>query len=96
MMVDRSGGRYDTNDLNLFLKLNPAQIGAEAYRQLQDQGKTSWPAPAKLSQGKTVNIPSRQSGREVVCRLLQPQDGTSKGVLLYFHGGGNVLGHADW
>jgi acetyl esterase/lipase len=72
------------------------EIGAEAYRKLQDEGKTSWPAPAKLEHGKYINIPSRQSGRDIKCRLLQPLDGTSRGVFIYIHGGGHVLGHADW
>jgi acetyl esterase/lipase len=72
------------------------QVGAAKFRALQDEGKTSWPAPAKLDHGEYTSIPSREAGREIKCRVLQPQNGTSKGVFLHFHGGGHVLGHADW
>jgi acetyl esterase/lipase len=74
----------------------PLQIGAEEYRRLQEEGETSWPAPAKLGHAKDIFLPSRESDREIRCRLLQPQDGSSKGVFLYFHGGGYTLGHSDW
>jgi acetyl esterase/lipase len=72
-------------------------MGAEKFRSLQDEGKTSWPAPTfRLDHATYINIPSRENGREINCRLVQPQNLKAEGVFLYSHGGGHVLGHCDW
>lgn len=73
------------------------EMGASAYRALQEEGKTGWPAPPKLERAKDIFLPSREGGREIKCRLLEPLDVVEEtGVFLHIHGGGHVLGHADW
>src|SRR5664279_5675007 len=45
-------------------KLINTQIGTEKFRSLQDQGKTSWPAPTfRHPRGKYITIPSREKDR---------------------------------
>ena len=46
------------------------EIGAAAFRKLQDEGKTNWPAPAKLESAKDIYLPSRDSGRDIKVFLL--------------------------
>ncbi|KUJ16092.1 uncharacterized protein LY89DRAFT_708087 [Mollisia scopiformis] len=73
------------------------EIGAQAYRDLQDGGKTGWPAPTYRSpHGNDIAIPSMEPGRPIKCRLVLPENKKPEGVFLYFHGGGHVLGHCDW
>ncbi|KAE8449134.1 hypothetical protein EG329_008518 [Mollisiaceae sp. DMI_Dod_QoI] len=63
------------------------------------KGETSLPAPKILPQGIEIKIPSRESGRDIPCRLMYPsmrktEDERKKcrGVVMHFHGGGWVLG----
>jgi acetyl esterase/lipase len=73
------------------------QIGAGEFRRLQDEGKTSWPAPTyRAPNGSYLQIPSRESGRNIKCRIVPPPSSKPDGVFLYIHGGGHVLAHCDW
>ena len=75
----------------------PLQIGAGEFRRLQDAGKTAWPAPTyRAPNGSYIQIPSRESGRKIKCRVVPPPSSKPDGVLLKIHGGGNVLCHCDW
>jgi acetyl esterase/lipase len=71
------------------------EIGAAKFRALQDEGKIGWPLRPKLERAKNIFIRSREAGREIKCRLLEPQNKASEGVFLHIHGGGFVLNHAD-
>jgi acetyl esterase/lipase len=62
-------------------------------------GETALPAPKLLPQAIDIKIPSRESGRDVPCRLVYPSSRSSeesrkncKGVAIEIHGGGWVLG----
>ena len=84
-----------------FLKEQPAdhslQIGAGEFRRLQLEGKTSWPAPIyRASNGSYIQVQSRESGREIKCRVVPPPSLKPDGVFYYIHGGGHVLAHCDW
>lgn len=68
------------------------KTGAPEYRQMMRDGKTPFPAPVFLDQAKNFSIPSRDSGRDIPCRYIEPKDGKPKAVFVHFHGGGWVLG----
>lgn len=73
------------------------EIGAQVYRDLQDSGKTGWPAPRfRSAHGTEILIPSRENGRSIKCRVVLPEDKKPEGVFYYIHGGGHVLAHYDW
>ena len=45
-----------------------------------------------LESGKNIQLPSREKGREIPCRVFQPEHGKKpKGVFYHIHGGGWVL-----
>lgn len=69
------------------------EVGASTFRQMVKEGKGPMPVPAKLSKAYDATIPSREPGREIPVRVYVPDDGKPrKGVFLYFHGGGFVVG----
>lgn len=74
------------------------EVGAAKYRQMIYEGKTQFPVPPLLPNAQDATIPSREPGRDVPIRVYKPDNGnSSKGVYLYFHGGGFVLGsHKEW
>ncbi|EMC97069.1 hypothetical protein BAUCODRAFT_147239 [Baudoinia panamericana UAMH 10762] len=67
------------------------EVGAEKFRQMRWNGETPLPKPVVLESGKNIKLPSRESGREIPCRVFQPKDGKPKGVFYHIHGGGWVL-----
>ncbi|KAF2142813.1 uncharacterized protein K452DRAFT_269286 [Aplosporella prunicola CBS 121167] len=67
------------------------EVGAEKYRQMRWNGETPLPKPKVIESGEDFNIPSRDSGREIPCRMFKPADGQVKGVFMHIHGGGWVL-----
>jgi acetyl esterase/lipase len=71
--------------------LTNAQVGAEKYRQMRWNGETAFPKPTVLESGKDVKVPSRDSGREIPCRVFTPEIGSPKAVFYHIHGGGWVL-----
>src|ERR1700742_27773 len=71
--------------------INLLQVGAEKYRQMRWNNETALPRPPVLESGIDFNVPSRDQGREIPCRMFKPEKGAPKGVFLHFHGGGFVL-----
>ncbi|KAK6441622.1 hypothetical protein LTR95_002133 [Oleoguttula sp. CCFEE 5521] len=67
------------------------EVGAAKYRPMRWNGETPFPAPKVLDRGKNITLPSRNSGREIPCRVFAPSSGQSKGVFYHIHGGGWVL-----
>jgi acetyl esterase/lipase len=54
-------------------------------------GETPLPKPVVLESGVDTTIPSRDTGRELPCRVFKPENEETKGVLMHIHGGGWVL-----
>ena len=55
---------------------------------MRANGETPLPAPVVLDSGKDIKLPSRDSGREIPCRVFAPESGKSAGVYYHIHGGG--------
>lgn len=69
------------------------EVGAQKYREMRANGETPLPGITLLDSAGDFNIPSRDSGRDISCRLVKPTNGKSAhGVYLHIHGGGWVLG----
>ncbi|KAL9094236.1 MAG: hypothetical protein Q9165_003376 [Trypethelium subeluteriae] len=69
------------------------EVGAPKYRQMVNEGKTPFPVPPLLTKAQDATVPSREPGRNIWVRFYKPDDGNpSKGIYLYFHGGGFVMG----
>ncbi|KAG0652327.1 Carboxylesterase [Hyphodiscus hymeniophilus] len=79
------------------------EVGAAKYRQMRLSGETPLPAPKLLPEALDINLPSRESGRDIICRLVYPPSRKTpeerqkcRGTVLHIHGGGWVLGdHAS-
>lgn len=71
------------------------QVGPQAYRAMREAGKTVFPAYTLLPEAGEIDIPSRETGRSIPCRLIKPKSTNSRpGIFLHIHGGGWVLGTA--
>lgn len=69
------------------------EVGAAAFRQMTKEGKGPLPVPAKLPNARDTAFPSRDIGRDIPVRVYVPDNGKpSRGVFLYLHGGGFVVG----
>ncbi|KAF9869705.1 hypothetical protein CkaCkLH20_12748 [Colletotrichum karsti] len=68
------------------------EVGAPKHRQMRIDGQTPLPKPRYLDSAEDFDIPSRDAGRAIPCRLLRPQNGPARAVYLHFHSGGWVLG----
>ena len=67
------------------------EVGPAKYREMRLAGKTAFPPPTYLD-GTAVDIPSRESGRSIPCRIIKPDgDAPIKGIFMHVHGGGWVL-----
>lgn len=67
-------------------------VGAAKYREMIAKGGAVLPAPVMLN-GTSLNIPSREQGRTIPCRVMRPDgDVPIKGIFMHMHGGGWVLG----
>jgi acetyl esterase/lipase len=56
-------------------------------------GETHFPELPLLPNARDTNVPSREAGREIPIRYYKPDNGEpSRGVYLYLHGGGFVMG----
>ena len=66
------------------------EVGAAKYRQMRLDGETPLPKPIVLN-GSPFEIPSRDSGRKIPCRIMKPENGDYKHVIMHIHGGGWVL-----
>lgn len=68
------------------------EVGAPTYRRMRWNGETPLPKPVILDSGTNIHLPSRDSGREIPCRVFRPEKGAEpKGVFYHIHGGGWVL-----
>ena len=68
------------------------QVGAKRYREMRAAGETPLPKATYLDSAEDFDIPSRDSGRSIPCRILRPEnDKPIKTVFLHIHGGGWVL-----
>jgi acetyl esterase/lipase len=68
------------------------EVGAQKYREMRATGQTPLPKATLLDSAITYSIPSRDSGRNLPCRILKPQNGKPvKSVFMHIHGGGWVL-----
>jgi len=63
------------------------------------KGETAFPLPTLLPDALDIEIPSRDAGRTIPCRLIYPsarktadERAKCKGTYLHIHGGGWVLG----
>jgi acetyl esterase/lipase len=96
-VFDPASISQDTHDFNAKLQdiMNKGpkwyEVGAPKYRQMRAAGETPLPAATYLDSAEDFDIPSRESGRGIPCRVLRPQKGDVKGVFMHIHGGGWVL-----
>ena len=68
------------------------EVGAQRYREMRANGETPLPVPPKLPQARKTTVPSRDTGREIPCRIIPSKhEGTARGVYYHIHGGGWVL-----
>ncbi|OJD38919.1 alpha beta hydrolase fold-3 domain-containing protein [Diplodia corticola] len=61
------------------------EVGPEKFRQL------CWNKPVVIESGVDFKLPSRDSGRDIPCRVFKPAGADVRGVLMHIHGGGFVL-----
>lgn len=70
------------------------EVGAAKYRDMREAGETKVPRPIYLPAAWDATVPSRDPDREIPLRVYCPDNReASKGVVLYFHAGGYVLGN---
>src|SRR5467141_2117187 len=67
-------------------------VGAEAMRAARRRGEGPFPAPVMSSRARTITITGK-AGNETPLRVIAPAE--PRGIYLYLHGGGWVLGGAD-
>ncbi|KAF2094998.1 acetyl esterase [Rhizodiscina lignyota] len=81
------------NKLTEMMKEGPKwfEVGAAKYREMRWNNQTPLPRPPVIESGVNFKIPSRDSGRELPCRMFKPENGEPKGVFLHIHGGGFTL-----
>ncbi len=59
---------------------------------MRGNGETALPKPTCLEDAKDFDIPSRDKGRDIPCRIMTPEHGGKvHGVFMHIHGGGWVL-----
>ena len=66
------------------------EVGVEKSREMRVNGEAPFPKPVMLD-GTPFEIPSRDSGRKIPCRIMKPDNGQYKAVIMHIHGGGWVL-----
>ena len=70
------------------------EVGAAKFREMTELGETHLPIPTYLPAAWDASVPSRDPDREIPLRVYNPDNGeANKGVILYFRGGGFVLGN---
>jgi acetyl esterase/lipase len=64
-------------------------VGAAKYREMIRSGQTQFPAPPVDPNAQDFILPSRDQGRSIPIRFYKPDNGkSSKGVYVFYHGGG--------
>ena len=59
---------------------------------LKNYRAASQRAIVTLSQGRDVKLPSREKGRDIPCRMFNPEkQDPITGILMFAHGGGYIL-----
>ncbi|KAH7146930.1 Alpha/Beta hydrolase protein [Dactylonectria estremocensis] len=72
---------------------NWKEVGAAEYRRLRTAGKTPLPGATHLPSATGFELPSRDPGRSIPCRILRPQNNKPvNAVFMHLRGGGWVLG----
>ena len=66
------------------------EVGAPKYREMRLNGETPLPKPVILD-GSAFDIPSRDAGRKIPCRIMKPDNGQYSHLVMHIHGGGWVL-----
>jgi len=69
------------------------EIGAQATRDARARGEGIFPPVSKSDRARTILIDGK-GGHKVGVRIIAPEN--PKGVYLHFHGGGMVLGSAEY
>lgn len=67
------------------------EVGAQKFQEMIHAGETSLPKPVFLEEAKAIQIPSRDTGRMIPCRVVKPSAGVIKGVYMHLHLGGWML-----
>ncbi|KAK5065322.1 hypothetical protein LTR84_001160 [Exophiala bonariae] len=71
------------------------EVGAQEYRAMREAGKTVFPPYTLLPHASQIDIPSREIGRSISCRIIKSKNIDHRpGIFLHIHGGGWVLGTA--
>ncbi|EXJ91557.1 hypothetical protein A1O3_00105 [Capronia epimyces CBS 606.96] len=73
------------------------KVGAQVYREMRAKGQTVFPPYTLNASATNVEVPSREAGRRINCRLIKPSNASVRpqGIFLHIHGGGWVLGTAQ-
>lgn len=59
---------------------------------MREKGETPLPKPIHLESAEYMEIPSRDAGRQIACRVIKPEPGTPvKAVMLHIHGGKIIM-----
>ncbi|KAH8815631.1 Alpha/Beta hydrolase protein [Xylogone sp. PMI_703] len=95
----------ETTKFNQLLidKFGPAKkwwdVGAAKFREMRRKGETFMAVPVLHPDAINIEVPSREQGRSIPCRLMYPSSRRTeedrkkcKGTILHIHGGGWVLG----
>lgn len=86
------GGIFGISRQDRLLLLTSSQVGPEKYRDMWVKGETAFPKRTVIEPGEAFSVPSRETGREIPCRIMMPESsGQVKGVYMHIHGGGWVL-----
>lgn len=71
------------------------EIGAPEARRLRHEGKGALPGPVLLPSAEAMEVPSRDAGRMIPCRVFKPRKhapGSPRAMFMHIHGGGWVFG----
>lgn len=90
----------ETQNINVMIEKFTAsgpqwwEVGAAKFREMREWGETHLPVPTYLPAAWDASVPSRDPDRKISLRVYNPDNGeANKGVILYFRGGGFVLGN---
>ncbi len=73
---------------------DPWTYSPASIREARARGRGPFPIPARCARAETIRIPG--PGGDIPLRIIRPQSCPSRGVYLHIHGGGWMLGAADY